>query len=160
MNIILSVGLLLFSACIYAQDNVIPAEDTIQINKWLKENNQYRLANLRDCECDEQIQEVRKGDEVYKAVPNYLPYYASGNFGGLAGFAVIVVRKPFQAKIVVFTKNENFLPIVIESPLTREEDLKWTGLFVRPKNKKIDYLLIGAFNAEGEILDIPPRKKR
>ena len=159
-------SLLIFSSGIcHAQDPAIPAADMAQIQRWLSANDQYRLADLNDCKCDDQIKEVRKGDDVYKPVPNYLPYYAAGNFNGLPSFAVIVLKKqePFQAnqvKIIVFAKDDNVSPVTVDYPFIHDQNLSWLGLFVRPKNKKSDRLLIGVFGSEGKFLKIPPRKSK
>ncbi len=168
LKIILVTLLIFFSAICHAQDPAIPAADMAQIEKWLSENDQYRLADLNDCECDDNIKEMREMEEikgVRKPVPNYLTNYAPGNFNGLPGFAVMVIKKqkPFQAnqaKIIVFSRDQNVLPIIIDYPFIRDQSIARIGLFVEHRRNKFDRLLIGTFNSEAEVVVIPRRIKK
>jgi len=64
-----------------------------QVQFWLDEHPEYRLANLDDCECIDSVQLLRKGNgEAWKPQPNYQPYYVVADFDndGAKDFAVIV----------------------------------------------------------------------
>lgn len=164
LKVVLALFVMCLSANSYAQDHAISTKHMELIEKWLSTHAQFRIANLEDCACNESIQEIRIGDNgVYKPQPNYLPYYAVGNFNGFPSFAVLVVKKQkkFQANIVVFSEGNDVPPITIKYPFVTDENLEYVGLFVKHKNNKVDDLLIGTFNSEAEIVSIPrPKKKR
>jgi hypothetical protein len=154
LKLILATLLIFFSGICHAHYYAIPTVDSKQIEKWLSVNDQYRHASLNDCECDDNIKEMRVME------PNYTPNYAPGNFNGSPGFAVIVLekQKPFQAsraKIIIFSKNQNVSPIIINYPFIRDQSIARIGLFVEHRKNNFDKLLIGTFNSEAEEVVIP-----
>lgn len=141
----------------YAENAVIPEGHLSTLEAWLKSAPQYRLANMKDCGCDENIDEIRKGGGAYEPKPNYLPFYAVGNFNGIPSFAVLVVRKKesFDAKILVFPEQGSQPPAVIKYPFATDTSLEYVGLFVKRRKNNVDELLIGTFNSEAETVRIP-----
>ena len=76
---------------------------------WLDGHNSYRLAEDTDCECSDDLVEFRtKSEGVWKAQPDYRPYFVKGDFrqNGQADFAVIVVKrdknKPNDGLLLIF----------------------------------------------------------
>ena len=145
----------------HAGEPEIPPEHLALITKWLKVSPHYRLATLSDCACNQNIEEIRKGDGgAYKAEPNYLPFYAHGTFNGTPSFAVLVVKASgkFGAKIIVVDESGKSEPIEVAYPFVNDQSLEAVGLFVRHKKSRRDTLLIGAFNSEAEVVNIQVRK--
>lgn len=163
----LKTVLLLLMACFSTSSSAgsddIQTRHMVQIEKWLSVHTEFRLANLHDCVCDERINEIREGDGgMYKPQPNYLPFYAVGNFNGVSRFAVIVLKKQikFHAKILVFSEVEAVPPIIINYPFAHDDSLEYVGFFVQHRGRKLDDLLIGTFNSEAQLVVLPKQTKK
>jgi hypothetical protein len=127
---------------------------------WLSNHPGYRLANDRDCSCDEDIKEMRAGDGgVWKPVPDYHPYITSGDFNddGSMDFAVVVIntRKAHDFTLLVFNG-----PLDVGHPVPAfvdRGDFAGIGLAYGPPRPKPYRLIIGRFASEGLLLQ--PRGK-
>ncbi len=145
---------------LYASHSLNPSQKSVVV-AWISEHPGYRLADDRDCACDEDIQTMRAGSGgVWKPVPDYHPYVASGDFNGdgIVDFAVVVIstRKERDFTLLVFNG-----PTDVHHPdpafIYQHRDLTRTGLFYGPPRPKPYRLLIGPFESEGLVLK--PRGK-
>src|ERR1700726_4198438 len=71
-------------------------EQSSVVAGWLSKHPEYRLANDKDCECDEDIRTMRNGSGgVWKPIPGYHPPVACGDFNGdgVIDFAVVVINR-------------------------------------------------------------------
>ncbi len=67
------------------------------LKRWLIVHTDYRLATDADCECSADIAAMRtQSAGVWKPVPDYHPYTATGDFNGdgVEDFAVVVIVLP------------------------------------------------------------------
>ena len=141
----------------------IPASDTLSskqrviIEKWLAHNPEYRLAADTDCDCDDDIKQMRTSNVgAWKAIPDYHPYIATGDFNsdGSMDFAIVVINKHklnHNYALVIFNgpfMNDSISPAYFKSGL----DLKGQGLSYGPPRPKPYRLIIGPFESEGAIL--------
>jgi hypothetical protein len=132
---------------------------------WLQHHKGYRLANDADCDCAADIREMRLGSSgVWKPAPGYHPYVVSGDFNGdgETDFAVVVVKRSKREhtfSLLVFNgpfESSDVAPAFLDTDL----DLKGSGLFYGPPRPKPYRLVVGRFEAEGEILIPHGRKYR
>jgi len=134
--------------------------DRQDLARWMESHPGYRLATENDCNCRDDIDELRRGSGgAWKPQPTYQPYYAQGDFdgNGLLDFAV-VVRDEAQggaSQILVFLRrSEGHDTQVASKPIDRG-DLRGFGLFVGTPAGKRTKLLAGAFGSEGYEVEIP-----
>jgi len=128
------------------------------LRNWLAQHPEYRLATDEDCECSSDIKQMRAGyGGLWKAVPDYHPYIATGDFNGdgVQDFAAVVVNLSKQQNnftwLVFNGPFESAPPAFIQSGL----DLKHHGLFYCPPRKRPYRLLVGAFESDTGSLLIP-----
>jgi hypothetical protein len=130
------------------------------LKSWLARHPEYRLATDEDCECADDIKQMRAGyGGALKPVPDYHPYIATGDFNGdgVEDFAVVVLDRSKQEKnfaLVVFNgpfKSETASPAFMQSGL----DLKYSGLSYGPPRPKPYRLLLGPFESDSGVLLIP-----
>jgi hypothetical protein len=71
------------------------------LSAWLSDHPGFRTATDADCDCAEDISQVQAGyGGIWKAMPDYHPYVATGDFNsdGETDFAVVLIN---QASLVV-----------------------------------------------------------
>lgn len=101
-----TVALVLLIGCAIASASCRSAERRI-VAAWLADHPSHRLASDVDCQCSEQLRQIRELD------PGYQPYYVRGDFNrdGFEDLAVVVldatVRKsqpvyPFPFELLIF----------------------------------------------------------
>lgn len=127
---------------------------------WLAAHPGYRLAIDADCECADEIEELRQGDgDAWKPQPDFHPYYATGDFDGdgLADVAVVALpRKPDDPILIVVLWGAKREATVIPKG---GESIADRGLFIaREQPKKHPVLLFGAFGSEAEPVPITPTR--
>jgi hypothetical protein len=125
---------------------------------WLAKHAEYRVARDEDCECLEDIKQLKTGaGGVWKPVPDYHPYFATGDFNGdgIEDFAAVVVepsKKQNNFALLVFNgpfESGNVLPAFFKAGL----DLTNQGLFYGPPRPKPYRLIVGRFESDtGSIL--------
>ncbi len=129
------------------------------MESWLAQHTVYRIATDADCQCPEDIAEMRtQSDGVWKPVPDYHPYTAVGDFNGdgVEDFAVVVVGrsgKEDSYTLLVFNgpfKSGVASPAFMQSRLSRSY-----ALFYGPPRPKPYRLLVGRFNSDSGVLLIP-----
>jgi len=138
----------------------LKAREQKVLESWLGHHPQYRIATDRDCDCAEDIEQMRAGlGGAWKPVPDYHPYTATGDFNGdgVEDFAVVVVEQSKQENnfaLVVFNgpfESETASPAFMKSGL----DLKYQGLFYGPPRPKPYRLLLGRFESDSGLLLVP-----
>jgi len=134
-------------------------EQTV-LQNWLAQHPGYRIATDEDCDCADDIKQMKAGSGgVWKPVPDYHPYTATGDFNGdgVEDFAVVVVERSKQEDnfaLLVFNgpfKPETASPAFMKSGL----ELKYQGLFYGPPRPKPYRLLVGQFNSDTALRLIP-----
>jgi hypothetical protein len=134
-------------------------QHTLVLKKWLARHPDYRLASEADCNCPEDIEQMRRGyGGVWVPVPDYHPYRAVGDFNsdGNLDFAVVLVKKT--------NKEKPFALVIFNGPfrsdcnadaafIERNLDLKYSGLFFGPPRPKPYRLVVGRFESEGALLE-------
>jgi hypothetical protein len=140
--------------------HTLTAQEQKVLESWLAHHLQYRAATDQDCDCADDIKEMKAGSGgVWKPVPDYHPYAATGDFNGdgVRDFAVVVLDRSKQEKnfaLVVFNgpfKSETASPAFLETGL----DLSGCGLFYGPPRPKPYRLLVGRFESDSGSLLIP-----
>jgi hypothetical protein len=152
-----ALPLMLVSARLSAEvpDYVKPPYREV-VQAWLTGHPAYRLATIDDCQCDEDVDDLRVGGGAWKPEPNYQPYYASGDFNRDRLPDVAFVALPSHADkkaliVVVLGAKVASEVEVLEIPQPTAS-MMYRGLFVRPAG-----LLVGAFGSEAE--EVPIRRK-
>lgn len=119
---------------------------------------EYRLATDPDCKCAEHIREMRAGSGgVWKPVPDYHPYIATGDFNGdgVTDFAVEVIeqsKSPNDFVLLVFNgpfRSDSTAPVFIQSGVYGE------ALFFGPPRPKPYRLVIGPFDSDNSAILVP-----
>jgi hypothetical protein len=127
---------------------------------WLGQHPEFRVATDEDCDCADDIKEMKAGDGgEWKPVPDYHPYVATGDFNGdgVQDFAVVLIDLSKQEKnfvLVVFNgpfKSAKGTPAFVKAGL----DLKYYGLFYGPPRPKPYRLLVGRFETDSGWLVVP-----
>ena len=130
------------------------------LKNWLVQHSEYRQGTDQDCDCADDIAEMKAGSGgVWKPVPDYHPYAVTGDFNGDAveDFAVVVVDRSKQEKnftLVVFNgpfKSGIAKPAFIQSGL----DLRGYGPFYGPPRPRPYRLLLGRFESDSGSLLVP-----
>jgi hypothetical protein len=130
------------------------------LKNWLALHPEYREATDEDCGCAANIQQVRSGSGgIWKPVPDYHPYVATGDFNsdGVEDFAVVLIdRKKKEKNFVLVVFNGPFKSLK-SSPTFTESDLELQneGLFYGPPRPKPYRLLLGRFESDSGALLIP-----
>lgn len=130
------------------------------LQNWLSRHAEYRAARDSDCECADDIAQMRAGaGGAWKPVPDYHPYVATGDFNGdgFEDFAVAVVERSNQEKnfaLLVFNgpiKSDGASPAYMKSGL----ELKYKGLFYGPPRPRPYRLLVGRFESDTASTLVP-----
>jgi hypothetical protein len=78
------------------------------LTNWLAKHPQFRAATDQDCDCAEDIQQMKAGDGgIWRPVSDYHPYLATGDFNGdgIRDFAGVVIdrtKSTHQFTLLVF----------------------------------------------------------
>jgi hypothetical protein len=140
--------------------HTLTAHEQRVLESWMARHREYRIATDEDCDCADDIRQMKAGSGgVWKPVPDYHPYAATGDFNGdgVEDFAVAVVDLSKQEKnfaLVVFNgpfKSGAASPAFLEAGL----DLRSYGLFYGPPRPKPYRLLVGRFESDSGSLLIP-----
>jgi hypothetical protein len=133
------------------------ATDQEILQAWLAKHPTYRLATDEDCDCADDIKQMKAGfGGNWKPVADYHPYVATGDFNsdGVQDFAVVVID---QSK-----PKDNFVLVVFNGPFPSRTvspafmksglDLAGQGLFYGPPRPKPYRLVQGRFESEAWVL--------
>ena len=136
-----------------------PEEQKI-FGDWLRRNPSYRAATDADCDCPQDIQQMKAGyGGDWKPVPDYHPYIATGDFNGdgVRDFAVVVVdfsRPTENFTLLVFNGpfgSKPVSPAFVEARL----DLRYEGLSFGPPRPKPYRLVVGPFESDNTWILVP-----
>ena len=158
-----SLSALIHTSAVFASHTLTTEQKSV-IAAWLDSNPGYRLAEDRDCLCDEDIQAMRTRNEgLGTPVPEYHPYWVTGDFNGdgTTDFAVVVIKKHAEHDFTLLVFNgpldqKRPLPAFVDA----HSDLTKTGLFYGPPRPKPYRLVLGPFESEGLILEPHGKKYR
>jgi hypothetical protein len=143
----------------YCGHTLTPREQKV-IDVWLSKHPAYRAATDADCDCQEDIQQMKLGyGGKWTPYPDYHPYAVTGDFNGdgAKDFAVVVIDRskseknftllifngPFGSKIVS--------PAYIESGL----DLRGQGMSFGPPRPKPYRIVVGPFESDNTSILVP-----
>lgn len=146
--ILLAIGTL---GTAIAQDSTdyIPSKQRAVLDQWLKQNPALRVATDADCQCSDEIAEIRKGSGgAWKANPNYHPYYVSGDFNsdGEQDFAVVLIDSATKLHLVIFNGP------ISAGIAPAYQSTKYVGpLFFGAPRPKPYRLVVGDFGSEGGL---------
>lgn len=127
---------------------------------WLTRHPQFRVATNGDCDCAEDIKQMKAGyGGSWTPVPDYHPYTATGDFNsdGVDDFAVVVVdrsKSTHNFALLVFNGpfgSNAVPPAFVESGL----DLHGKGLFFGPPRPKPYRLVVGPFESDNTAILVP-----
>lgn len=139
--------------------SMVPAHAK-RLQNWLELNKEYRLATIEDCNCQDYLEQLRRGDgQVRKPQPTYQPHYAVGDFNGdgIPDFAVIVrpITTEKGALVLVFLgKRKSGYAVPIRYPIP-DPSIENYGLFADRPSKGRERLFVGLFASEEEEVPIP-----
>jgi hypothetical protein len=150
---------LLFVVPAWAGHTLTSQEQKILV-VWLSRNSDFRVAEDGDCDCSEDIQQMKVGSGgVWRSVPDYHPYAATGDFNsdGVSDFAVVVIdrlKTIHQYTLLVF--NGPFDSDATEPAfITPGLDLRYMGLFFGPPRPKPYRLIVGRFGTDSTSMLVP-----
>jgi len=131
------------------------------LSKWLSQKKGWRLATEADCDCAEDIARMKQGfDGPWKAVPDYQPYYAAGDFNsdGIEDFAVALIdpgRATKQFAVAIF--NGPFIEgkPQPEALFSDGFELVGCGFVFGPPRPKPYRLVVGRFESDNALLFAP-----
>jgi len=158
----LALGVLICVALIqpaWAGHTLAPQEKRI-LGAWLSGHPHFRAATDRDCDCSEDVLQMRAGDGgVWRPVPDYHPYAASGDFNGdgIRDFAAVVIdptKSTRQFALLVFNgpfDSDAVEPAFVQSSL----DLRYMGLAFGPPRPKPYRLIVGHFGTDNTSRLVP-----
>jgi hypothetical protein len=142
-----------------SKHTLTPAQRNIR-NAWLAQHPQFRMTTDADCDCASDIQQMRAGyGGKWKAIPDYHPYVATGDFNGdgISDFAVAVIDRSKTTNsftLLVFNgpfESKSILPAFIKESL----DLKHQGLFYGAPRPRPYRLVLGRFEADMGLILVP-----
>ncbi|HWK31361.1 MAG TPA: hypothetical protein VNR20_04665 [Terriglobales bacterium] len=155
--VLLSAGLLLAPSYAFGGHTLTQREQSA-LSAWVSANPTFRAAIAEDCDCKEDIAQLRReSDGKWKAIPDYQPYVATGDFNGDShrDFAVVVIHTSEHAE-------RRFSLLVFNGPFGRSEptpafkrsglDLRHQGLFFGAPRPRPYRLVVGPFESEGALL--------
>ena len=135
-------------------------QDQKILEAWLGQHPEFRAAKDTDCDCAEDIQQMKTGyGGAWTPVPDYRPYAATGDFNGdgVIDFAIVVIDSSKSTKnfaLLVFNGpfgSKPATPVFIEPGL----DLRGQGLFYGPPRPKPYRLVVGHFESDNTAILVP-----
>jgi hypothetical protein len=150
---------LLFALPAWAGHTLTPQELKTEA-AWLSGHPHFRAAVDGDCDCSEDIQQMKVGDGgVWRPVLDYHPYIATGDFNGdgIRDLAVVVIDRTktiHQFSLLVFNgpfSLESVEPTFVASGL----DLRYMGLDFGPPRPRPYRLIVGRFGTDNTSVLVP-----
>ena len=133
------------------------------LQTWLAQHPTYRAATDADCDCPDDIQQMRTGyGGNWPKDTDYHPYVVTGNFNGHSqqDFAVVVIdRSKSEKNFVLLVFNGPFgsrivSPVFVESGL----DLRGQGMSFGPPRPKPYRIVVGPFESDNTWILVPRGK--
>jgi hypothetical protein len=157
-----AVGVLVFIALVMpaSGDHTLAASEQKFLATWLARYPDFRLATDADCDCAEDIQQMKTGyGGTWTAVPDYHPFVATGDFNGdgVRDFAVVVIDRSKSVKNFVLLVFNGPFGSKASTPAFEESglDLRGEGLFFGPPRPKPYRLVIGPFESDNSAILVP-----
>jgi hypothetical protein len=137
----------------------LSSEQQKTLANWLAAHPEFRVSTDADCDCAEEIRRVKAGSEgVWKPIPDYHPYIATGDFNGdgIQDFAVVVIDRSKSSK--------SFTLLVFNGPITSHQgpafiapdlELRGQGIFFGPPRPKPYRLVLGRFESDNSAILVP-----
>jgi hypothetical protein len=143
----------------WAGHTLAPQEQKALTN-WLAKHPQFRAATDQDCDCAEDIQQMKAGDGgIWRPVSDYHPYLATGDFNrdGIRDFAAVVIDKTKSThRFTLLVFNGPFSSDAVEPTFVAPAlDLKYMGLFFGPPRPKPYRLIVGRFESDNTSMLVP-----
>jgi hypothetical protein len=117
---------------------------------WLQQHPAFRVASDDDCNCADDIKEMRESGAWGKPMPTFQPYSKIGDFNhdGFDDLAIIAIRKDdsSQRKFLIFNGPFSSQP---RPPALSQDTYPAAALFYEPPEHP---LIIGPFESEGCII--------
>ncbi|HUZ47102.1 MAG TPA: hypothetical protein VMW54_10745 [Terriglobia bacterium] len=130
------------------------------LHAWLTRHKSYRLATDADCDCEDDISQMKSGyGGVWPKVKDYQPYIATGDFrgNGIMDFAVAVID--------LSATKDRFTLLVFDGPFHRVDtppvfvqgglDLTYQGFSYGPPRPKPFRLVVGPFESDNTCILSP-----
>lgn len=138
----------------------IQPRSSLEIDRWLRANPEYVRATVEDCNCQEDIASLKRGDgRAWKAQPTYEPYYAVGDFdgNGAADFAIVVkkTRGQVDVRVIVFLGKRGKREFDAINVMVGAGSLEGIALFTKRRSGPRTTLLVGPFASEGTPVSLP-----
>jgi hypothetical protein len=158
----IAVGVLAFIALVTPArgGHTLTSPEQKVLGAWLGRHPDFRVATDPDCDCAEDIQQMKTGyGGNWIPVPDYHPYVATGDFNsdGVRDFAVVVIDRSKSAQnfvLLVFNGpfgSKSATPAFVESGL----DLRHEGLSFGPPRPKPYRLVMGPFESDNTAILVP-----
>ena len=119
------------------------------LQEWLIRHPTFRRATAKDCDCDDDIRQMRTVGSFEGPIPDYDPYTRVGDFrhNGQSDFAVVVIDggKQTQGTLLIFDgpfQGEGKRPAFVG----RIGQVSRTAIFKSPKGP---WPVVGEFESEG-----------
>ncbi len=138
--------------------HTLTARQEAVLASWLSRNPKFRLATVADCKCDEDIQQMKhSGGGIWKSVPDYHPYTATGDFNGdgITDFAGVVIDKTKSLKNFELLVFNGPFQSGMKPPAFVQSGLEGDALFFGPPRPKPYRLVIGPFESDNTAILVP-----
>jgi hypothetical protein len=133
------------------------------LDTWLSQHPTFRAATDADCDCLDDIQQMKTGyGGNWTPYPDYHPYAVTGDFNGdgAEDFAAVVIDRSKTSKnftLLIFNGpfgSTQPAPAYVESGL----DLRGEGMSFGPPRPKPYRIVVGPFESDNTFILVPKGK--
>jgi hypothetical protein len=126
------------------------AQQKKSLSAWLKQHPTFRPASDNDCNCADDLKEMRQQGAWGHPLPDFQPYLKIGDFNhdGANDFAIIAIQKNDPSKRSFLVFNGPFSGRT-KPPVLNQDISPRTAIFYDPPEHP---LVIGAFESEGCVI--------
>ena len=132
----------------------VNSEARSALTSWLSAHPKYRVLTDRDCECDDDLRQIRTHTTgVWKADPDYHPFYVIGDFrhDKHRDVAVFVEEIPSHTRRVLVI-DDIARPGAGRGAFVSSDIGRYETLFYGPPRPKPYDLVVGRYESEGRLL--------
>jgi hypothetical protein len=150
----------LFSALPAWCGHTLTKQEQKVLDAWLSQHPTYRAATDQDCDCSDDIQQMKTGyGGNWTPYPDYHPFAVTGDFNGdgVRDYAAIVIDRSKPAKnftLLIFNgpfSSKPVIPAYVESGL----DLRGQGMSFGPPRPKPYRIVVGPFESDNTWILVP-----